>query len=282
MMRKKPDIIHGNWIVPTGLIAALAGFMTHTPVINTARGMDVRISEKGLVRFLFNLAIRLSNRLVVVSPAMKIRKGLEQAEVISSGVDDVFFTLIPERQLPTIISTRSLEPVYDIETLLRSLPTVIATYPNVKCILAGTGSQANDLKHLVRQLGIDKTVDFIGAVPQEEIIRLMQRSHIFVSTCADDGTSVAMLEAIASGLVPIAADIPTNHPWILSDHDGFLFKPGDVDDLAHRLIQALSGEIDNTVLELKRMNLKGEIATSALASKYESQYRACIKTPIDH
>ncbi|MCU0577362.1 MAG: glycosyltransferase, partial [Desulfobacterota bacterium] len=44
--RWRPHVIHGNWIVPTGLIAAFAGRVFRVPVLNTARGMDLRISER--------------------------------------------------------------------------------------------------------------------------------------------------------------------------------------------------------------------------------------------
>jgi len=273
IMKERPDIIHGNWIVPTGLIAALCGFITRIPVINTARGMDVRISDSGFIRLLFNLAVRLSRRIVVVSSAMKTRRGLEHAEVISSGVDDVFFTITPDRGSATIISTRSLEPVYDIETLLKSLPEVRAQYPSVRCILAGTGSQEIHLKTLARQLGIEDAVMFTGVVPQEEIIRLMQQSHVFVSTCADDGTSVALLEAVAAGLVPVVADIPTNRAWVVHAYDGYLFSPGNAHSLALSLTEALGGKIDGNLLRMKRANLAERIAWPAIAGHYVSIYR---------
>src|SRR5208337_1458002 len=83
----KPDVIHGNWIVPTGLIAAIAGRLTHIPVINTAHGLDLRISEKQPVRALFDLAVKLSGKTIVVSSSMRSRKILTDSEIIPMGVD---------------------------------------------------------------------------------------------------------------------------------------------------------------------------------------------------
>ena len=271
-LRERPDIIHGNWIVPTGLIAALAGFILRIPVVNTARGMDIRISDSGPIRLLFNLAIRLSQRLVLVSPAMRSRPGLEQAEVIPSGVDDIFFSLTRDHDSPTIISTRSLEPIYDLETLLKSLPEVRAKFPEARCILAGTGSQAAYLKDLARQLGIEQSVDFVGSVPQQEIIRLLQISRIFVSSCIDDGTSVALLEAMAAGLIPVVTDIEANRPWVKNGEDGFLFPCGDSHFLAEHILQAISGHIAFTALEDKRALLKRDMAWSQIAAQYVKVY----------
>ena len=101
--REQPDIIHGNWIVPTGLIASLAGRLTGVPILNTARGMDTRVSEKGLTRHLFDLAVRLSDKVSVVSAAMKDRAVLKDAEIISSGVDTLFFEVSPDYDSHTAV-----------------------------------------------------------------------------------------------------------------------------------------------------------------------------------
>ena len=116
IVKYKPDVIHGNWIVPTGLIAALAGRVLRVPVLNTAHGMDLRISEKQPIRALFDLAVKLSNKTLVVSPSMKSRKSLQHAEVIPMGVDEIFFQLSSGRKSKTVVYTRSLEPIYDVET----------------------------------------------------------------------------------------------------------------------------------------------------------------------
>ena len=151
--REKPDVIHGNWIVPAGLIAAVAGTLTRTPVINTARGMDVRMSEKGPVKVLFDLAVKLSDKVTVVSEAMRNRECLSGAEVISSGVNEAFFRIIPDRGSLNILHTRSLEKVYDAETLIRAVPLVVQKIPRAHFIIAGSGSHESSLKDLAERLG---------------------------------------------------------------------------------------------------------------------------------
>ncbi|HQB53782.1 MAG TPA: glycosyltransferase, partial [Bacteroidales bacterium] len=138
VMKEKPDVIHGNWIVPTGLIASLAGFLARTPVVNTARGMDVRVSEKGVLRFLFYVAVKLSDCVTVVSEAMRNRPCLSSAEVITSGVNEAFFRIAPDRCSLTILHTRSLEKIYDVETLIRAVPLVLEQLPEARFVIAGT------------------------------------------------------------------------------------------------------------------------------------------------
>jgi L-malate glycosyltransferase len=270
--KDKPDIIHGNWIVPTGLIASIIGRVMSLPVINTARGMDIRVSTNRAVKLFFDLAVKLSDKVTVVSPAMKSVKGIEDAEVISSGVDPVFFDIASNPSSKTVLYTRSLEQVYDAATLLKSIPIVIRTIPDIKVIIAGTGSQEKDLKSLVDNLGISAQVTFLGHVEHDTIVDLARDASIFVSTATADGTSIALLEAMAAGLTPVATDITANRELIGHEKDGYLFRPGNEEDLAHNIIRALSHEIAPQMLKEKREFLGDKICWSTVANRFINSY----------
>ncbi|MBN2298873.1 MAG: glycosyltransferase [Deltaproteobacteria bacterium] len=272
ILKEKPDVIHGNWIVPTGLIAAVAGFLMHVPVINTARGMDMRISERGPVRHLFDLAVRLSSRVTVVSEAMKTRASLKDAEVFSSGVDERFFEISPDYTSKTVLYTRSLEPVYDAQTLIKCIPLVVEKVPGARFIIAGTGSQESQLKDLAQSLDISKHVEFLGLVPNQDILSLMEKASVYVSTATADGTSIALLEAMAAGLIPVATDIETNRKLIRHEKDGFLFQPRDEKDLADNLFNALTAKIPEGTLEEKKSGLKDTIYWSTIAKNFIALY----------
>jgi len=275
----RPDVIHGNWIVPTGLIASLAGFLTGLPVINTARGMDTRVRENRLVRVLFTMAVRLSDRLTVVSDSMRSIPGLTSAEVLSSGVDTVFFDIHPDPSSKTVLFTRSLEPVYDAATLIRSVPLVWEKEPDVRFAIAGSGTQDEQLKSLAHDLGIVDHVRFLGHVPHGDVPGLASRSRVFVSTALADGTSIALLEAMAAGLVPVATDIEANRALISHGNDGYLFRAGDEHDLAANILSALSGEISTRVLLQKKASLKEKIPWSIIADRFIRSYNQLLERP---
>jgi len=269
---EKPDVIHGNWIVPTGLIAALAGKLTKVPVLNTARGMDTRVSEKGPVRILFDLAVRLSNKVTVVSDAMKTRASLKDAEVFSSGVDERFFEISPDYTSKTVLYTRSLEPVYDAQTLIKCTPLVVEKVPGARFIIAGTGSQESQLRELAQSLDISRHVEFLGLVPNKDVVSLMEKASVYVSTATADGTSIALLEAMAAGLIPVVTDIETNRRLIRHEEDGFLFQPKDEKELADKLFNALTVKIPVGNLEEKKNGLKNTIYWSTIAKKFIALY----------
>lgn len=275
----RPDVIHGNWIVPTGLIASLAGFVTGTPVINTARGMDTRVRRNRAVRALFDLAVRLSAGLTVVSDTMRAIPGLADAEVISSGVDPVFFDVQPDPASRTVLFARSLEPVYDAATLIRSVPVVLRGEAHARFVLAGSGTQDGQLRSLACDLGVEGCVTFLGHVPHADVPGLASRSRVFVSTALADGTSIALLEAMAAGLVPVVTDIDANRALVTHGHDGYLFKPGDEQDLAENILKALSGKISASVLLEKKSALRERIPWSIVADRYVRSYNRLLEMP---
>ena len=272
ILKEKPDVIHGNWIVPAGLIAALAGFLTRTPVINTARGMDVRVSERGPVRLLFDMAVSLSRHVTVVSEAMRSRPSLKAAEVISSGVDEAFFRISPDRLSKTVLHTRSLEKVYDVETLVRAVPLVLMQAPEARFVIAGTGSHEQGLKGMAHDLGVASSVNFMGMLNHETIVGLMEQASVYVSSSTADGTSIALMEAMAAGLVPVVSDIEANRPLVDHGRDGYLFSPGDEKDLSEKLLAALSSGIPPQALEKKRKEIKDMICWNSVAKRFMCSY----------
>jgi glycosyltransferase involved in cell wall biosynthesis len=276
ILKYKPDVIHGNWIVPTGLIAAVAGRILRVPVLNTAHGLDMRISERQPIRALFDLAVRLSHKTVVVSPSMKGRETLRNTEVIPMGVDDMFFRIHPGRETKTIVYTRSLEPVYDTETLIRCVPFVIKIIPDAKIVIAGTGSQEARLKALTQEIGATAHIHFLGLVPSDQIPALMEQASVYVSPAIADGTSPALLEAIAARLTPVVTDIDANRSLVSDGKDGFLFRPSDAEDLAGKIIKALSGTIPMSVLDEKSQVMKRSISWNSIARGFINSYHQLV------
>jgi glycosyltransferase involved in cell wall biosynthesis len=79
----------------------------------------------------------------------------------------------------------------------------------------------------------------LGARPHEELPDTLRRADVYVSAALSDGASASLLEALASGLVPVVTDIPANRGWLAPGESGLLFPPGDEAALAAALERAL-------------------------------------------
>ncbi len=246
--RIKPDIIHSHYATFYGFIASASFYKPH---ILSAYGSDI-YQVGGFFKLLTKIALLGATLLTYdsINLGKKIKGILGSRKrgikliYLPFGVDSELFSkeiLNPVLNDFTIISTRQLTPRYDVKTLIKSIPEVINHYPKTKFVIIGIGSQQGNLQKLVQELGIINSVKFLGRKKnQEEFVKCFLTADIFVSTALTDSTSVSLLEAMSSSLLPIVTDLPDNREWIKHGINGYIFKRGDEMDLAEKIIQAIS------------------------------------------
>lgn len=100
-------------------------------------------------------------------------------------------------------------------------------------VLAGTGDGEAALKAQVAQAGLERVVRFLGFVPREEMPEVYASAGVFVLPSFNEGMSVALLEAMASGLPVIVT--PTGGTDELLDGNGLLVPWADTVALANAL-----------------------------------------------
>ena len=262
MCKHKCHLIHAHWAIPTGLIGVLVGSIIKTPLIVTIHGSDFRIGtmKTFIVKRIFLYVCKRAKHIICVSEAL--RRGIEKLgikgekiTVSPMGVDEHFFRSLVSRgvnrtgQGVTILSNRQLQPIYNISLLIRAIPIVLREEPNAKFMIAGIGSERESLEKQVKDLNISPSVKFLGWVRHEEMANLLSQAEIYVSTSLDDGTSVSLLEAMASGVFPVVTDIAPNREWIENGRNGFLFPAHDEFLLAKRILDAIH---DKELLERGR------------------------------
>ena len=179
----------------------------------------------------------------------------EKISIIPMGVDEAFLEMGKNRKIElnkrpfTILSNRNLLPLYNVSLLIRAIPIILKEEPRTKFLIAGDGSEKENLENEVENLNVSYSVQFFGRVPHEEMPNLLSQADIYVSTSLYDGTSVSLLEAMGSGAFPIVTDIPSNREWILPGQNGFLVPANEEKLLAKKIIDAIR---DRALLERSR------------------------------
>lgn len=254
--RIKPDIVDGHFITVYGFLAACSGFH---PLVVSAWGSDVLIvpNQNPVYKFLTKYALRRADCIICVSSALKekiIKLGAapSKVEMTTIGIDTQEFSPVLRSEVllreldiagsPAVISSRSLKPIYDVETLIKAIPLVLQEIPGAKFIIIGEGEQRSYLESLVQSLGVSGSVMFIGWIPNNELPRYLASSDVYVSTSLSDGTSISLLEALACELAPVVTDIPANQPWVTDGENGFLVPTGDYEMLAAKIATLLKNE----------------------------------------
>jgi L-malate glycosyltransferase len=112
-----------------------------------------------------------------------------------------------------IASARPLLALYRIDLLLDALAKLRAEGVAFRCDIAGNGPERPALERRAAGLGIADAVRFHGALDPEAVYDLLARTDVAVSVAESDGVSLALLEALALGAIPVLSDIPANRAW---------------------------------------------------------------------
>jgi glycosyltransferase involved in cell wall biosynthesis len=138
---------------------------------------------------------------------------------------------------PMIISMRRLEPVYDVATFVKSIPLVLAEFPDAKFVIGSNGSQREYLVQLAKSLGVFASVRFVGYVPSEELPVYLASSDLYVSTSLSDaGLAASTAEAMSCGLPVVVTDFGDNRLWVQDGANGFTVPVNDHESLASKIV----------------------------------------------
>ena len=130
----------------------------------------------------------------------------------------------PENKALTFGTIARLVPQKDIPTLLRAFSFYLREYYSSKLIIIGSGYLLPELIALCDELGIAKSVEWVGKV--SDIPSNLEMIDIFLLTSTYEGFGLVLLEAMQNG-VPVIAANNSAIPEVLGSDKGNLFDTGD-------------------------------------------------------
>jgi len=104
-----------------------------------------------------------------------------------------------------LITVGRLEPEKRIEDILAALKLVVAHYPMVGLFIVGAGSEYGKLKRMVRRLGLENNVIFLGNRPDARA--LMTSAQAFIQASAYEGYGRTLIEAALAKIPIITTDV---------------------------------------------------------------------------
>lgn len=240
----KPDLIHAGPIQTCAFLAVLSGFR---PILAMSWGYDlVMDAEKNAwMRWVTEYTLRrsaffVSDANVSRSKAVVFGMDPQKTVIFPWGVNLERFTpkTFQPSNLPTftLFCNRTWEPIYGVDVLAKAFVKVANVNPEVDLILLGGGSQGAKIRQILMSGGVLERVHFGGQVGQKDLPRWYHMADLYISPSHVDGSSVSLMEALASGLPCLVSDIPGNLEWIEHGANGWLFRDGDVDDLAEKIL----------------------------------------------
>ena len=244
----KPDLIHAGPIQTCAFIAVLSGFR---PILTMSWGFDLmedahrnKWSEFVTRYTLKHSTFFISDANVTRDKAVAYGMNPEKTIVFPWGVDLEHFkpsNLQPSNlQTFTLFCNRSWETRYGVDVLARAFVEVAQQNDNADLILLNGGSQSGKLRQILQGVGALDRVTFGGQVSQTDLPRWYHMADLYISPSHVDGSSVSLMEALACGLPCLVSDIPANKEWIIENENGWLFRDGDANHLAEKILEAIA------------------------------------------
>ncbi|MXS75963.1 glucosyl transferase [Microbacterium sp. CSI-V] len=256
----KPDVVHIQSHIIIGRGLAREAKKRGIPLIATNHVMAENILDfTTLPDFLDRIFVKLAwadakrtfaLTRAVTTPTRRAADFLESTIDIhgvipvSCGIDRSNYTAdLEPRDANRILFVGRLTSEKGIDVVLHALaqldPALNATFDVV-----GGGDQRRNLEQLAAQLGVVDRVTFHGHASEEDLRSLYTRASVFAIASIAELQSIATMEAMASGLPIVAANAVALPHLVHDGENGYLFEPGDADELAARLTDVLTAEPD--------------------------------------
>lgn len=286
----RPDVVHIQSHIIIGRGLAREARKRGIPVIATNHVMPENILDfttlpDFLDRIMLKLAWADAKRTFAMTRAvttptrraadfLQATIGIEGVIPISCGIDRSNYTPdLEPRDANRILFVGRLTTEKGIDVVLRAM-TMIDPALDVTLDIVGGGDQRRNLEQLAEQLGLARRVTFHGHTSEEELRGLYSRATVFAIASIAELQSIATMEAMASGLPIVAANAVALPHLVHDGENGYLFEPGNAEELAARLTDVLTAAPDER-RRMQQASLDGVIVhdIGRTLDTFEALYR---------
>jgi 1,2-diacylglycerol 3-alpha-glucosyltransferase len=147
---------------------------------------------------------------------------------------------------------------------------------DIQFVIAGTGAKKDILMVLVEALGLQDRVRFTGFIPNTDLPSVLNSIDIFTMPSDAELLSIASLQAMACARPMLVADAVALPELVTNNENGYLFRPGDINDAARSMINLIdhperwTSMGDSSLERVKKHSLEN------IVRKYEELYKAVI------
>lgn len=281
------DIIHSHTIVNDALTAKSIG---NIPKIQTEHSSGFLVAmEEGKHKRLYKWLLSHADHVIGTSQELadtiiKLSITHDKTSFISNGIDIERFNprveggeirekykIKPEEKV--ILCPRRLELKNGVYYLIRAMPHIIQQSSNVRCLIVGDGLEMARLKQEVIKLVVADSAIFAGRVPNSEMPKYYAASDIVVLPSLREATSIAGLEAMATGK-PLVGTNVGGIPQIIADgKTGILVPPRNPEELAYAIVALLNDDGKRAKMGLNaRKRTEREFSWQIIARQTQNLY----------
>jgi glycosyltransferase involved in cell wall biosynthesis len=152
--------------------------------------------------------------------------------------------------------------------LIDAIPQVLIEFKDTQIKIVGSGEQKPFLEERARQLGIDKSVQFLGNVSAEDLASLYSEADIYVQPSLYEPLAITVLEAMSNGKPIVASRVGGIPELVTSGVEGLLVEPENAFQLGEAITNLFS---DSTLRRKYGRNARRKVETGFTWTKIAQQ-----------
>lgn len=264
-----PDIIIGHWTSPLYFISKLKA---NFPKARTGLVLHQNPMFSNDMRFMFDTLDAIGFRNNAIRESFECMYGKHNNEFICySGVPEAYLSPVPKTFNSAISRFVYVGKLIEFKRIENSIIALNRVYEgkDFHFDIVGDGVCREKLEHLSDELNLNEKITFHGNVPRNKAQEIVNNAECFVMVSDPEAFGLVYLEAMAKGLITIAAKGQGADGFIVDEYNGFLCPPRDVDALCGILRKLRSMNTE----ELYRMSsaaltTASEMTDRKVAEKY--------------
>jgi colanic acid/amylovoran biosynthesis glycosyltransferase len=193
----------------------------------------------------------------------------------------------PETGPIHLVSVCRLVEKKGIAIAISAVAKIIKKYPQVHYTIVGDGPEWIRLKQLIQKLNVADNVTMCGWRTQDQVIDILDRSHIFLLPSVtstngnEEGIANALKEAMAMGLISVGTWHAGTSELIKDSFSGFLAPEGDNVQLANVIEHIIEHPNMWEAMQLAaRRKVEEEFETKQLVKKLEKIFYQLLRSPV--
>ena len=286
------DVINTHFVIPSGPTGIILSKLFKLPIVMSIHGGDIYDPSKKssphkhfLLRKIINLLLNHSDEIIAQSNNTKNNANKYYSPDKEIAVIPLGF-VVPEFEETTredlnlsdedfvLISVGRLVERKGYEYAIRAISKL--SHRNVKYLIIGDGPEEEILKKLVRNLGLDDKVEFLGFVSEEMKFQYLSISDIYVLSSLHEGFGICLMEAMHCGLPIVSTNNGGQTDFLVDGENALMVPIEDGEAIANQIENLMSNEI----LRFKMSEINAEDIKKYYIENVTSKYEYIFESDI--
>ncbi len=292
-IRHRPDMYMGYAIFPAATTALILGRLFRRPACFQVTSGKLELEGGGNRAenrvlsalespspFIEKLAFALTRRFELLI----VRGGRAEQYIRDFGGTNRIETITGSVEMPAKcppVSERTIDVIFvgrlterkRADRFISVMHKVAQNHPDLRAAIVGDGPDTEALQQQVAELGLEEQIEFLGL--RSDVLDLQLKSRIFALTSRWEGLSIAMLEAMSCGTIPVVSDVGDLRDVVESGSNGFVFDEDDIDSFAATISELLADEERMTELSAAaRKMVEARCSREAIARRWGETFRS--------